>query len=997
MPLSTDYTKEYGEAQKAYYQNNLTEAEAITNQLLNEYPNDPNLLLLSGHIYLGLQDFERASRQYHQVMEVTDQEDFHEYAQQGLDQAKSYGGGLGTDEVGDDFDSQGDDLDGDYGVLGDEVDDDYDALDQGNEGLFGGDNLGFDLPMGGDFEESEDAFANPFAGNGNGATNGLIDDGDDFDSPFVESLVSGELEYEGEGDDDFPFVDASGTLVDHSDFDQLTASSADGGANTFVLPLTGGDRHSSAAEEDFVEFNESELIGFGEEAVNEEETFADFQNFNLDDDFGGVDSSDDVDALYGSDLGAIDLEEEQDGLFSSHNDVQETLLMNNDHNLGHGYPLGHKSSYEEEEDSSPLTSPLNHSLQDNLEDQDDFQDFDIRGIDADMSDGEQFYDEEISLGGLGDELLNEVNDFHDSDEDSGFLEEFDVFNDEDLENIPNLDMDMADVDQDMPDTSLFDSRLGNTGNLNFHDSQDDLTLGGEDDSIFSTFGGGKSEEVVTSFATSTEKTPEATTDVEQGYLGWFENAPLQQKQFLTATAAAITSALAAAFVTYGVLQSTPEQKRTSDLIGAIATAGFFTTVLTSAASFGTTLLLGKVTTQQIKRSTDNLQSQFDAVSQGNLNVKATVFSEDEFGELAAGFNQMARVILTTTSEAQRRAEETEQSKEDLQRQVIRLLDDVEGAARGDLTVQAEVTADVLGAVADAFNLTIQNLREIVQQVKQAARQVNQNAADSESFARGLSSDALRQAEELAVTLNSVQMMTDSIQRVAENAREAEEVARSASATALRGGESVEHTVAGILQIRETVAETARKVKRLAESSQEISKIVAVISQIASRTNLLALNASIEAARAGESGKGFAIVADEVRQLADRSAKALKEIEQIVLQIQGETSLVMTAMEEGTQQVIDGTKRAEQAKQSLEDIIQVSNRIDALVRSITADTVEQRENSRAVAQVMQSVELTAQETSQESQRVAGSLQNLVGIARDLLSSVERFRVESTDRK
>ncbi|MGB0563900.1 MAG: methyl-accepting chemotaxis protein, partial [Spirulinaceae cyanobacterium] len=323
------------------------------------------------------------------------------------------------------------------------------------------------------------------------------------------------------------------------------------------------------------------------------------------------------------------------------------------------------------------------------------------------------------------------------------------------------------------------------------------------------------------------------------------------------------------------------------------------------------------------------------------------------------------------------------------------LDDVEGAARGDLTVRAEVTADVLGAVADAFNLTIQNLREIVQQVKVAAKQVNKSSGDNEQFARGLQSDALRQAEELAVTLNSVQMMTDSIRRVAENAREAEEVARSAAAVAVKGGDAVENAVAGILQIRETVAETTRKVKRLAESSQEISKIVSAISQIASRTNLLALNASIEAARAGEAGRGFAIVADEVRQLADRSAKALKDIEQIVLQIQSETSLVMQAMEEGTQQVIDGTKRAEQAKRSLEDIIQVSNRIDALVRSITADTVEQTESTLAVAQVMQSVELTAQETSQESQKVASSLQNLVSIARDLLASVERFRIDDTD--
>ena len=303
-----------------------------------------------------------------------------------------------------------------------------------------------------------------------------------------------------------------------------------------------------------------------------------------------------------------------------------------------------------------------------------------------------------------------------------------------------------------------------------------------------------------------------------------------------------------------------------------------------------------------------------------------------------------------------------------------------------------MTADVLGAVADSFNLTIQNLRQIVQQVKAAALQVTESSKENEQFARSLSADALRQAEELGVTLNSVQMMTESIQRVAESAREAEQVAKLASETALKGGESVERTMEGILDIRETVAETTRKVKRLGESSQEIAKIVGLIAQIASRTNLLALNASIEAARAGEAGKGFAIVADEVRQLADKAAKASKDIEQIVLQIQGETSNVQQAMEQGTQQVIDGTKRAEQARQSLSDIIQVSQRIDTLVRSITEDTVKQTETSRTVAQVMQSVELTAQETSQESQRVSGSLQYLVGVARSLLESVERFRVD-----
>ncbi len=478
----------------------------------------------------------------------------------------------------------------------------------------------------------------------------------------------------------------------------------------------------------------------------------------------------------------------------------------------------------------------------------------------------------------------------------------------------------------------------------------------------------------------------------QGLFAFFENAPLSIKHLIIASVAGLISA--GAVVTSSQLSFGSTLRQDSTALSQLTKVGLVAMVA-GVISSATTFSLSQLTTKQIKHTAADLQAQFDAVAVGNLEVKATVYSRDELGQLATSFNQMIRTVYTMTSEAQRRAEGQEKAKEELQRQVIRLLDDVEGAARGDLTVQAEVTADVLGAVADSFNLTIQNLQKIVQQVKVAARQVGKGAAENETFARGLSADALRQAEELAVTLNSVQLLTSSIQEVAESAREADKVARSASTAALKGGEAVERTVAGILQIRGTVAETTRKVKRLAESSQEISKIVALISQIASRTNLLALNASIEAARAGEAGRGFAIVADEVRQLADRAAKASREIEQLVLQIQGETGSVMTAMEEGTQQVIEGTRRAEQAKQSLEDIIQVSSQIDTLVSSITTATVEQTETSRAMAQVMQSVELAAQETSQESQQVSDSLQHLVEVAQSLQASVERFKLETTE--
>ncbi|PZV14016.1 MAG: methyl-accepting chemotaxis protein [Pseudanabaena sp.] len=582
-----------------------------------------------------------------------------------------------------------------------------------------------------------------------------------------------------------------------------------------------------------------------------------------------------------------------------------------------------------------------------------------------------------------------------ADTEVDFMDEFDDFDDINESSFSSSFSD-SDATQMVSDISMSDfgsqdfttSGRSNTTSL----ANQDITSGqfNQSGNEAELFGLGAINAPVSAKSSGTDAVTEGS---EQGGLfSPFDNLPLKTKNVITAIAAGVVAMVAAGvvtnFATGAILDkgSREQVRNTGWMMGGAA----------ALASGAIALGLGKRSSRLIAQSTTNLQAQFEAVIRGDMNPRANVYSEDEFGRLAASFNQMMQSIVSNTTEAQRKAADQEQAKEDLQRQVIRLLDDVEGAARGDLTVQAEVTADVLGAVADSFNLTIQNLREIVNQVKIAARQVNESSRENEAFARSLSSEALRQAEELSVTLNSVQMMTESIQRVAESAREADQVAKLASETAIKGGDAVERTVAGILDIRETVAETTRKVKRLGESSQEISKIVGVISGIASRTNLLALNASIEAARAGDAGRGFAIVADEVRQLADRAAKSSKEIEQIVLQIQSETSGVQQAMEVGTQQVIDGTKRAEQARQSLTDIIQVSHRIETLVLSITEDTIKQTETSRTVSQVMQSVELSAQETSQESQRVSASLQNLVGVARSLQDSVERFRVDTGDR-
>ena len=570
----------------------------------------------------------------------------------------------------------------------------------------------------------------------------------------------------------------------------------------------------------------------------------------------------------------------------------------------------------------------------------------------------------------------------------GFLDQFDLFDNNNIEeNLSSLN-EIEDDASKQTEADLFGGASESTAKAatNIASEIDKSPDNFEEEGIFNLKeSSGNIESVGSSLVEESE-------GESFGPITKFQNSSLNNKQLYTTVAVGAVSLLAVAITGFAsrINSSEPGSNNGPNALQIIV-MGAVTGLVSGGATWGLT----GITTNQVKRSVADLQNQFDSLYQGNFKARARVESRDELGQLSAKFNHMSEVIAKTTEEAQRRAQETEQAKEDLQRQVIRLLDDVEGAARGDLTVQAEVTADVLGAVADAFNLTITKLREIVFQVKQAAEQVNKGAADSELFANNQYSSALNMAGELAVTLNSVQMLTDSIQRVAENAKEAEQVARTSSETALKGGESVERTVAGVIEIRDKVAETARKVKRLAEASQEISKIVALISQISSRTNLLALNASIEAARAGESGRGFAIVADEVRQLADRSAKALKEIEQIVWQIQSETGSVMEAMEEALGQVVRVNQRAEQAKRSLDDIIQVSKHIDDLVRSITASTVEQRENSRAVSEVMQSVELAAQTTSRESQRVAGSLQKLVSISQELLGSVERFRIDKEE--
>ncbi|MEZ2276790.1 MAG: PAS domain S-box protein [Microcoleus sp.] len=336
------------------------------------------------------------------------------------------------------------------------------------------------------------------------------------------------------------------------------------------------------------------------------------------------------------------------------------------------------------------------------------------------------------------------------------------------------------------------------------------------------------------------------------------------------------------------------------------------------------------------------------------------------------------------------AAERKAEADSMTQQVLKLLGEIKGAAQGDLTVRAEVNNDVLGAVADSFNFLIGSLRKVVTGIQTLAEQVTSATDESISNTSQLTQQAEVQAAKISAIMQEIDRIVNSIRDVRDVSVRAETVAQQSSHTAEAGGMAVDRAVEGINELRLTIASTSKMMKRLGESSQQIGKIVTSISQLASQTNLLALNATIEAARAGEQGLGFAVVAEEVRKLAERSAGATEEISEIVGTIQEEISRVMKAMESGTLEVVEGTKLASEAKTHLNAIIEVSREMNALVQNITRASAKQTISAEEISNSMQQVNEIANTTAQKGSDVKASLDDLSGSVSKLQKSVANFR-------
>lgn len=396
-------------------------------------------------------------------------------------------------------------------------------------------------------------------------------------------------------------------------------------------------------------------------------------------------------------------------------------------------------------------------------------------------------------------------------------------------------------------------------------------------------------------------------------------------------------------------------------------------------------LIAKQATKPLIQTVEVLEK----IGQGDLSARLEIQGEDEIADLGIHVNTMAGQIQDLLQSQEEEAQRQRQERDRVQQGVMNLLLDVESAQKGDLTIKAQMTDGAVGSIADAFNATIRKLRLLLQQVQTVSGEVGQLSLTGEDSVLQLSESALSQAEEINQAVSSIDEINKSVETVANYAQEAAQIARQGSIKAKEGDLAMDETVNSIEKIRTTVASTSKKVKQLAESSQEIAQIVEIISGISEKTNLLAFNASVEAARAGEHGEGFRIVAEEVRRLADRITEATKDIQQLVTTIQQDTGSVLQGMETSTSEVVNGSELIRMTKVNLRSLAETNKQIDDYLKDISTSTIEQTNTSQEVNQKINGIAVLAKANSTDAQSVVQSLRTLVSEAEILQASLSQF--------
>lgn len=355
----------------------------------------------------------------------------------------------------------------------------------------------------------------------------------------------------------------------------------------------------------------------------------------------------------------------------------------------------------------------------------------------------------------------------------------------------------------------------------------------------------------------------------------------------------------------------------------------------------------------------------DQISVGDVNQSIEYESKDEVGVLAGSFRNLVDYMKTLAGAAERIAD-------------------------NDLTVDIEPKSesDVLG---NSFKTMTTNLRQMIRQLADNAKELVSAATEIASASEEMSRGANDQADQVGQVSTAIEEMTATIVESSKNAGEASDVARGASDTANSGNSVVAQTIQGLSKITESARNTGQIIGELATASDKIGEIIGVIDDIADQTNLLALNAAIEAARAGEQGRGFAVVADEVRKLAERTGKATGEITDMIKGIQKDSNSAVEAMNEAGELVSDGQDMANQAGDALNEILGMTQKVMDMIQMIATASEEQSTAAEQISKNIEQVSSITKETATGAEQSAAAAEELNRQAEGLREMVSKFTV------
>ncbi|NWF90405.1 MAG: methyl-accepting chemotaxis protein [Ignavibacteriaceae bacterium] len=408
----------------------------------------------------------------------------------------------------------------------------------------------------------------------------------------------------------------------------------------------------------------------------------------------------------------------------------------------------------------------------------------------------------------------------------------------------------------------------------------------------------------------------------------------------------------------------------------------------------------------------------EKIASGNLNVQINALSQ--YDSLSSSFNVMIENLNKLVKEMNRLTDESvkgisttrgnEKAFDGAYKQIIQGMNNtldaiyapineaviaLEQIASGDLTTKIdtkyhgdhEKIKNSINHATDSLGKTISEVSSAVYSAAESAKQISKR---TEQMALG----AQEQSAQASQVVHAVDEMTKSILDSTTNTSIAADASKLAGKVAKDGGKVVEETIHGMIRIADVVKTSADTVKALGKSSEQIGEIVQVIDDIADQTNLLALNAAIEAARAGEQGRGFAVVADEVRKLAERTTKATKEIASMIKQIQKDTFDAVDSMQKGTEEVEKGKLSAQKAGESLREIIGGADKVVDIVSQVAAASEEQSATAEQISKSIESITNVTQESASGIQQIANAAEDLNKLTYNLQELVSQFKINES---